>query len=130
MGARILIIKLGALGDFVQALGPMAAIRKHHAGASVTLLTSKPYVDFAKASGLFDEVWIDEERPKAWQIGRVRRLRQKLKSARSTSVIPACANWSRWRSMVCMSLRWGLSCGWEHPRAMPDHCGREPGPRM
>jgi len=86
VGARILIIKLGALGDFVQALGPMAAIRKHHAGASVTLLTSKPYVDFAKASGLFDEVWIDEERPKAWQIGRVRRLRQKLKSGDFTHV--------------------------------------------
>lgn len=78
--ARILVIKLGALGDFVQALGPMAAIRKHHAGAHVVLLTSKPYVDFAKASNLFDDVWVDEERPKAWQIGRVLRLRQKLKS--------------------------------------------------
>lgn len=77
---NILVIKLGALGDFVQALGPMAAIRKHHAGAHMVLLTSKAYVDFAKASGLFDEVWIDAERPKAWQIGRVLRLRQKLKS--------------------------------------------------
>jgi ADP-heptose:LPS heptosyltransferase len=77
---RILVIKLGALGDFVQALGPMTAIAKHHAGAQVVLLTSAPYVDFAKASGLFDAVWVDEERPKAWQIGRVLRLRQKLKS--------------------------------------------------
>jgi len=78
--ARILVIKLGALGDFVQALGPMAAIRKHHAGAQVVLLTSKAYVEFARASGLFDDIWVDEERPKAWQLGRVRRLRQKLKS--------------------------------------------------
>ena len=77
---RVLVIKLGALGDFVQALGPMAAIRKHHAGAHMVLLTSKPYVDFAKACGLFDDVWVDEERPKAWQIGRVLRLRQKLKA--------------------------------------------------
>lgn len=77
---RILVIKLGALGDFVQALGPMAAIAKHHAGAEVILLTSKPFVDFAKASQLFDAVWVDEERPKAWQIGRVLRLRKKLKS--------------------------------------------------
>lgn len=82
----ILIIKLGALGDFVQALGPMAAIRRHHQGASVVLLTSKPYVDLAKATGLFDDVWVDEERPKAWQIGRVRRLRQKLKSRDFTRV--------------------------------------------
>ncbi len=83
---RILVIKLGALGDFVQALGPMAAIRKHHADAEVVLLTSKPYVDFAKASGLFDDVWIDEERPKAWQIGRVLRLRKKLRSGNFTRV--------------------------------------------
>ncbi|HEY9080443.1 glycosyltransferase family 9 protein [Magnetovibrio sp.] len=89
-GERILIIKLGALGDFVQALGPMAAIRRHHqnrpGGAHVVLLTSKPYVDLARASGLFDDVWVDEERPKAWQIGRIRRLRQKLKSGKFTRV--------------------------------------------
>jgi len=77
---RILVIKLGALGDFVQALGPMAAIRKHHAGAHIVLLTARPYEAFAQASNLFDEVWVDEERPKAWQIGRLLRLRQKLKS--------------------------------------------------
>lgn len=90
MGQRILIIKLGALGDFVQALGPIAAIRRHHeskpGGASVVLLTSKPYVDLATATGLFDEVWVDEERPKAWQIGRVRRLRRKLKAGHFTRV--------------------------------------------
>ncbi|MCR4377518.1 MAG: glycosyltransferase family 9 protein [Rhodospirillales bacterium] len=83
---RILVIKLGALGDFVQALGPMAAIRRHHAGAHVVLLTAKPYVEFAKASNLFDEVWVDEERPKAWQIGQVMRLRHKFKSGAFTRV--------------------------------------------
>ena len=36
-GRRILVIKLGALGDFVQALGPFAAIRRHHAGDRITL---------------------------------------------------------------------------------------------
>lgn len=77
---RILVIKLGALGDFVQALGPMAAIRKHHAGAHIVLLTARAYESFAQASNLFDDVWVDEERPKAWQIGRLLRLRQKLKS--------------------------------------------------
>ncbi|MBT4888118.1 MAG: ADP-heptose--LPS heptosyltransferase, partial [Rhodospirillales bacterium] len=33
---RILVIKLGALGDMIQALGPMAAIRKHHPNAHIT----------------------------------------------------------------------------------------------
>ncbi|HZT52668.1 MAG TPA: ADP-heptose--LPS heptosyltransferase, partial [Stellaceae bacterium] len=41
--ARILVIKLGALGDFVQAMGPAAAIRAHHPRAEITLLTAAPY---------------------------------------------------------------------------------------
>jgi len=77
---RILVIKLGALGDFVQALGPMAAIRKRHARAHIVLLTAQPYVEFAHASGLFNEIWVDAERPKAWQIGQVLRLRKRFKS--------------------------------------------------
>jgi len=77
---RILVIKLGALGDFVQALGPMAAIRKHHRNADIVLLTTSPYVDFARAANLFDDVWVDAEKPKPWQISKVLNLRQKLKS--------------------------------------------------
>ena len=40
---RILVIRLGALGNIVQSLGPVAAIRAHHADAEITLLTLKPY---------------------------------------------------------------------------------------
>lgn len=54
--ADILIIKLGALGDFVQALGPCAAIRRHHARDRITLLTTPPFADLARASGYFDAV--------------------------------------------------------------------------
>ncbi|MGE5539296.1 MAG: glycosyltransferase family 9 protein [Gemmatimonas sp.] len=54
--AAILVIKLGALGDFVQALGPFAAIRRHHAGDRITLLTTPPFADLARASGFFDAV--------------------------------------------------------------------------
>ena len=39
---RILVIKLGALGDFVQALRAMAEIRRAHPGAKITLLTTPP----------------------------------------------------------------------------------------
>jgi ADP-heptose:LPS heptosyltransferase len=60
---NILVIKLGALGDFVQALGPMAAIRRHHPADSITLLTTKPYAEFARKSGYFNTVLCDE-RPK------------------------------------------------------------------
>jgi ADP-heptose:LPS heptosyltransferase len=60
---RILVIKLGALGDFFYALGAMRAIRVHHPQARLSLLTSKPYADIARDSGIFDEVLIDA-RPK------------------------------------------------------------------
>lgn len=56
--AEILVIKLGALGDFVQALGPFAAIRRHHARDCITLLTTPPFLDLARGSGYFDAVEI------------------------------------------------------------------------
>ena len=52
----VLVIKLGALGDFVQALGPFNAIRKHHASRQIVLLTTPPFVSLAEASGYFDDI--------------------------------------------------------------------------
>lgn len=56
---RVLVIKLGALGDFLLALGPMQAIRRAHPAARLTLLTRAAYRDLAERSGLFDEIWLD-----------------------------------------------------------------------
>ncbi len=58
---NILVIKLGALGDFIQALGPMAAIRSKHAGDRITLLTTAPYEAMGRACGYFDDVIIDKK---------------------------------------------------------------------
>ncbi|MBM3507136.1 MAG: glycosyltransferase family 9 protein [Alphaproteobacteria bacterium] len=66
---RILVIKHGALGDFVLATGPFTAIRAHHLGDNVTLLTTPPFVDFARQSRLFDRVWVDP-RPGVLQVGK------------------------------------------------------------
>ena len=74
---NILVIKLGALGDFVQALGPMQAIRAHHPDVRVDLLTTPPFEDLATASGLFDRV-IARPRMKWHQIGAIRALRRDL----------------------------------------------------
>lgn len=57
---KILVIKLGALGDFIQALGPMAAIRQHHPDAHITLMTTAPFEGFAYDCGYFDEVFVDD----------------------------------------------------------------------
>lgn len=57
---RVLVIRHGALGDFVQSLGPMKAIRDFHARARITLLTTPALADFARGSGYFDEIRVDE----------------------------------------------------------------------
>ena len=76
---KILVIKLSALGDFVQALGPMKAIKNHHPNAHITLLTTKMFAPFGERCSYFDEVWIDE-RPKALQISKWHVLKKKLNS--------------------------------------------------
>ena len=77
---RILVIKLGALGDFMYALGPMQAIRRHHPQAEITLLTRPAYATLGKRSGLFDTIWADSE-PKLFNIPGILALRSKLSDA-------------------------------------------------
>jgi ADP-heptose:LPS heptosyltransferase len=60
---RVLVIKLGAMGDFMQALGAMRVVRATHPSARITLLTTEPYEAFAKACPYFDIVEADG-RPK------------------------------------------------------------------
>ena len=47
---NVLVIKHGALGDFVLATGPMSAIRSHHEGDHIVLLTTKLFEAFAAQS--------------------------------------------------------------------------------
>lgn len=77
---KILVIKLGALGDFIQALGPMAAIRRHHPHADITLLTTQPFVSFGLACGYVDHVWTDSK-PKWTELREWLALRRKLTNA-------------------------------------------------
>jgi ADP-heptose:LPS heptosyltransferase len=74
---KILIIKLGALGDFIQALGPMAAIRRHHPQAKIVLMTTTPFEKFAEDCGYFDGVIVDE-RPGMLNISKWLSLRKSL----------------------------------------------------
>lgn len=74
---RILVVKLGALGNVILSFGPFAAIRRHHAGAHITLLTTRPFADWLARSPWFDAVWIDE-RPEWWDITGWLRLRRRL----------------------------------------------------
>ncbi len=79
-GPRILVIKLGALGDFVLTLGALRRIREYHAEADITLMTTAPLHELVEGSGLIDRVWLDE-RPRWHQVRRLLRLRRAWRAA-------------------------------------------------
>jgi ADP-heptose:LPS heptosyltransferase len=56
---RVLVIKLGALGDFVLALAAMRRIREAHPEAAITLLTTAPYAALGDACPYVDVVKTD-----------------------------------------------------------------------
>ena len=78
---RILVIKLGALGDFILSYRAMTAIRAHHRDIHVTLLTIPSLRPLAEGCGLFDDVWYDS-RPKAHQLGDWIALMRRLNGGR------------------------------------------------
>lgn len=119
MKPRILVIKLGALGDFAQAFGPFAAIRAHHPGAEITLLTTPPFAPLARQAPWFDQVW-ENGRPRGlaalWALGR------QLRAARFDRVydLQTSDRSSRYRWLVGRGVEWsGIAAGASHPHANP-----------
>ncbi len=118
---RVLVIKLAALGDFVQATGPMRRIRQAHPAAKISLLTTPPYAELGRALGLFDAV-DDGGRPRTLggQLALVRRLRAgrfdrvyDLQTSDRSSALrllfwPRVPQWS------------GVAAGASHPHRHPD----------
>jgi ADP-heptose:LPS heptosyltransferase len=120
---RILVVKLGALGDFIQAFGPAASIRNHHPAAEITLLTTAPFADLGRAAPWFDRVWIDERpswrRPGAWLA-----LRRRLRGAGFSRVYDLQTT-DRSGGYFCLlgpgrRPEWsGIAPGCSHPHANP-----------
>jgi ADP-heptose:LPS heptosyltransferase len=118
---KVLVIKLGALGDFIQSLAAARVIREYHVGARITLLTTPPFEAFGKACPDFDVVEADgrERDPQA-----VAAMVQRLRAARFdmvydlqtsgrtsnyfTGLRPWPPNWS------------GIAPGCSHPHANPE----------
>ena len=120
---RILVIRLSAFGDFIQALGPFAAIRWHHRSDRIMLLTTEPYADFAASLGCFDEVLVDERPGRLALLGWLR-LRRRLRDGRFDRVYDlqtshrtaAYAALLRPRMPEWSGIAWGCS----HPHANLD----------
>ena len=56
---KILVIKLGALGDFVLETGGMMEVRRRFPDAHITLMTNKAFLPIAKQAGIFSDYIID-----------------------------------------------------------------------
>lgn len=121
---RILVIKLGALGDFVLATGPFAAIRDAHPNDEIVLLTTAPYVQIGKSCGMFDQVWMDE-RPSRFDFIGAHRLRKKLREGHFIRVYDLqTSNRSAWYFRLMRGFsrpQWsGIASGASHPHANPN----------
>lgn len=115
---RILVIKLGALGDFVLAFGPFAAIRAHHPGAEVTLLTTAPFADLARASSWFDRVLTDS-RPRWWDLPGLVRLRRVLRGFDFIYDLQTSGRSSLYHRMAGRPPWSGIARGASHPHTNP-----------
>jgi ADP-heptose:LPS heptosyltransferase len=120
---RILVIKLSALGDFVQMMGAAAAVRAFHRGGRITLLTTAPYAELGRQAPYFDDVWVDE-RPGWVNPARILRLRRRLRAGRFDRVYDFQ---TRLRSSLYFRLmreggrpEWsGIAAAASHPHANP-----------
>lgn len=117
---RVLVIKLGAFGDFILALGAFAAIRRHHADAHITLLTIPGLRALAEASGYFDAVWTDT---RSRSPGHYWRMRQRLRAGRFDRVYDLQ---TQGRTARYFHLLWpgrpewsGVAWGCSHPDPNP-----------
>lgn len=126
--SRILVIKLGALGNVVLSLGPFAAIRRHHAGDHISLLTTRPWAGWLASSPYFDAVMTDS-RPGWWDLAGVWRLRRQLVAGRFDRVydLQTSSRTSHYLRLFPRRRRpeWsGIAPGCSHPDCDPQRDNR------
>lgn len=120
---RQLVIKQGALGDMVLATGAFQAIRAHHADDHLVLLTTSAYEGFARASGYFDEIWIDP-RPPLWRVWQWLALGRRLRGGgfeRAYDLQHTTRTGMYFRLFGTTRPEWsGIAAGCSHPHANPE----------
>ena len=105
--SNILIIKLGSLGDLIQANGAIEDIKKSHKKSKVILLTSDKYFSFMSRCPYIDEVIADKRSPR-WNLFYLYKLKKTLSNYNFTQVYDL-QNSSRtkfYRKYICNSAQW------------------------
>lgn len=115
---NILVIKLGALGDLVQAFEPFAAIRAHCPHDRITLLTTAPFVALAEASPWFDRVIVDA-RPAWLNLPAVLRLRRQLQGYDFVYDLQTSGRSNRYYRLAGRPPWSGIARGASHPHVNP-----------
>ncbi|MGI4951381.1 MAG: glycosyltransferase family 9 protein [Janthinobacterium lividum] len=115
---RILVIKLGALGDVVLAFQPFADIRAHHPGAAITLLTTAPFAGLMAGAPWFDRVVVDA-RPRWWDLAGVLRLRRQLRGYDRVYDLQTSGRSSRYFRLAGRPAWSGIAAGASLPHANP-----------
>lgn len=82
---KILVIKLGAFGDVVQADGAMRDIRAFHHDAEITLLTTPPFRTLMSRCPHVNHVLTDTRAP-FWKVGEWARLARMFRSGQFARV--------------------------------------------
>ena len=120
---NILIIKHGALGDFILSFVPFKAIRNYHLNDNVYLLTTSPFKKFAEESNIFDEVLIDD-RNSFWNLKKIYKLSKLLKEKNFVRVYDLQTSQrssSYYNLFRLKKIEWsGTALGCSHPDKNPD----------
>jgi len=117
-GKRILVIRLGALGDFFLSFGPFAAIRARHAADEITLLTTGPFAALARRAPWFDRVEVDA-RPGLFDVPGLLRLRRQLAGFDFVYDLQTSGRSSRYFILAGRPGWSGIAAGCSHPHANP-----------
>jgi ADP-heptose:LPS heptosyltransferase len=127
---RILIIKLGAFGDVIQAEGALRDIRAHHPNAVIDILTRRAFAPLLARCPWVDCVRIDEHAPR-WRVDRMLALRRVLRAEQFTRVYDLqgssrSASYFRWMlpDVPWSGLKPGMAFPHLHPHPKTLH-GRE-----
>ncbi|HTH99390.1 MAG TPA: glycosyltransferase family 9 protein [Acidisoma sp.] len=113
---KILVIRLGALGDFILSFGPFAAIRAAHPQAHITLLTTAPFARLGRLSPWFDEVVIDRRAP-WWDVRAFLEIRRKLRGYDFVYDLQTSGRSSRYFAWAGKPGWSGIARGSSHPHA-------------